>query len=215
MENKITVLLYNVNGLNENNLVNFLESLPADIVNKINEKANLKSKLLRAVSYKMLLDFCGFNKENAPKIKIKGNGKPYFEGTDIYFSISHSKNTAAVAVSLSEVGIDIERLDKSRDYLNLAERYFTEEEYEIIKENSDIKEAFIKYWTAKEAYIKYTGEGFKKGVNYFEVVFNGDSAFYEGNDMPFLYTVKINNEYYLSLAYEGNKKIEIINRKGL
>ena len=215
MENKITVLLSDINGLNENDLANILDSLPINIANKVNEKAKLKSKLLRAVSYKMLLDYCGFNKGNAPEIKSKENGKPYFEGIDICFSISHSKTMAALAVAPTEVGIDIERLDKNRDYLDLAKRYFTENEYERIKESTDVKDTFVKYWTAKEAYIKYTGEGFKNGVKYFEAVFEDEKAYYKGENMPSLYTKKIKNEYYLSLVFEGEKEIEIIKRKDL
>ena len=211
LEDKIYVFLFDVSNLKESDLSFISKELPRVIKEKIEAKKLLKSKLLTAVSYKMLFDFCKEKLGFIPKVKIKSGGKPYFENGGIHFSISHSKNIAVCAISQSEVGIDIERLDKERDYLSLAERYFTKKEYEKIRESENIKEAFIKYWTAKEAYIKYTGEGFKRGMNYFEADF-GSFPHFKGENMPSLYTEKFGNEFYLSLVYSGNKNIEIIKR---
>ena len=214
MGNKITIFLFSIENLKEDDLKSILSELPNEIKEKIKAKRLLKSKLLTAFSYKVLFDFCKEKLGFIPKVKIKSGGKPYFENGGIHFSISHSKNIAVCAISQSEVGIDIERLDKERDYLSLAERYFTKKEYEKIRESENIKEAFIKYWTAKEAYIKYTGEGFKRGMNYFEADFENNPHF-KGENMPSLYTVKLENEFYLSLVFMGKKDIEIIKKENL
>ncbi len=212
MENKINIFLFDIKDLSENDLNGILKELPSEIKEKIETKKLFKTKLLSAVSYKMLFDFCKEKHGFIPEIKIKSGGKPYFENCNIYFSISHSKSTAVCAVSEGEIGVDIERLDKNRDYLSLAERYFTEKEYEKIKKSENIKELFVKYWTAKEAYIKFTGEGFKRGMNYFEADFENHPHF-KGENMPSLYTVNLENEFYLSLVYRGKKDIEKIKRE--
>lgn len=214
MENKINIFLFDVNNLSENDLKSILKELPNEIKEKVESKKLLKAKLLTAASYKMLFDFCKEKLNFIPEIKIKSGGKPYFENCKIYFSISHSKSTAVCTVSESEIGTDIERLDKNRDYLNLAERYFTENEYERIKKSDNIKETFVKYWTAKEAYIKFTGEGFKRGMNYFEADFE-NSPHFKGENMPSLYTVKLEDEFYLSLVFSGEKNIKIIKKEKL
>ena len=212
MENKINIFLFSIENLREDDLKSILSEFPREIKEKTEAKKLLKSKLLTAASYKMLFDYCKEKLTVIPDIKIKKGGKPYFESGGIYFSISHSKNIAVCAVSESEIGIDIERLDKEREYLSLAERYFIKSEYEKIKESENIKETFVKYWTAKEAYIKYTGEGFKRGMNYFEADFENKPHF-KGDNMPSLYTVKSENEFYLSLVYSGKKYIEIIKKE--
>ena len=56
-------------------------------------------------------------------------GKPYFTGRpDIHFSLSHTKGAVMCAISGSEVGCDIERIDRRMDLESVAARVFTEKE---------------------------------------------------------------------------------------
>lgn len=75
------------------------------------------------------------------------------------FNLSHSKDYAVLAVSDSQVGIDVEHIRKNR--LSVAKRFFCKEEYEDIlalpEEEQDKR--FLEYWTMKEAYVKYLGTG--------------------------------------------------------
>jgi phosphopantetheinyl transferase len=41
----------------------------------------------------------------------------------------------------------------------MAERFFTEEEAEYVREGDDDPLRFVKVWVRKEAYSKYTGKG--------------------------------------------------------
>ena len=54
------------------------------------------------------------------------SGKPYFEGRDLHFSLSHSKGHVAAALSdTTEVGIDIECADVSTDRAEkMIKRFF-------------------------------------------------------------------------------------------
>lgn len=85
-----------------------------------------------------------------------------------HFNLSHSGDYAVLAISDSPIGIDIEY--KKNNYEAVAKRCFCREEYENIVAAEDIggrQRRFLQYWTMKEAYIKYLGEGLKIPLNSF------------------------------------------------
>lgn len=87
---------------------------------------------------------------------VDKNGKPYAVGLDVHFNISHSDGIAVCAVNDTPVGIDIEKI---RDIdLKIVNRVCTAEQAEYI---GDSVYKFFEVWTAKEAYVKCTGEGLK------------------------------------------------------
>lgn len=93
-----------------------------------------------------------------PIWKLNSYGKPYIEGWDKDFSISHARDISVVAVASEAIGIDIE--DNQRDidlekfkrtkFLNFDEGAYSN------------KEEFLMRFTALEAYLKYIGKGFYK-----------------------------------------------------
>ena len=88
---------------------------------------------------------------------IGKNGKPYFkENKNFHFNISHSKNAIAVAVSNTEIGVDIEKL-RNADF-RVCDRFFTETEKEYVGYDN---RRFFEIWTKKEAYIKLNGLALK------------------------------------------------------
>ena len=95
------------------------------------------------------------------------NGRPYFFEYTCDFSITHTQNHVFCALTDGEdetmrIGIDAEDLDRP-DLSNLdamVSRWFTENEKEIFSA-SPTKENFLRIWTRKEAYSKYTGEGLR------------------------------------------------------
>ena len=85
-------------------------------------------------------------------------GKPFCPGTGLHFSLSHSGFFAACVVADRETGIDIEQLRSLRPAL--ARRVCTPEELTyLFPEGGFDSSRFLEVWTAKEAYLKYTGEG--------------------------------------------------------
>lgn len=80
-----------------------------------------------------------------PELEIINN-KPKFKYSNICFSISHSKNIAAVCFDLNPVGLDIE-LMRNCDYKNIADRM-------KFRLNENTKEEFFKNWTLYEAKYK-------------------------------------------------------------
>ena len=123
-----------------------------------NEKAALLS--LSALS---LLHRAGAN----GTLSYDKNGRPYLEESTCDFSITHTQNHVFCAVIDGEdepmrIGIDAEDLGRP-DLFNLEEmaaRWFSENEQKAFLA-SPTKETFLRIWTRKEAYAKYTGEGFK------------------------------------------------------
>lgn len=96
-------------------------------------------------------------------------GKPHLENGAYHFNISHSEDMVAVCVHEAPCGIDIEKI-RGIDP-KLALRFFSpaEQLYLFGHEPKDVdlerpltpdaQLRFFEIWTAKEAYLKYTGEG--------------------------------------------------------
>ena len=85
-------------------------------------------------------------------------GKPYLlNDQDYHFSVSHTRNMIAVAVSNKSVGVDVEKVREVD--LRIAKRFYTPQERNHLASSLDVKyERFFEIWTKKEAYIKYIGK---------------------------------------------------------
>jgi len=78
------------------------------------------------------------------EIQVK-NKKPYFVNADLHFSISHSKDFAAVCFDNQPVGFDLE-YKKERDFEALLKRYKVPAK--------DAKNIFYRFWCEYEAKLK-------------------------------------------------------------
>lgn len=92
-----------------------------------------------------------------PPLRYAPQGKPYVEGANIEFSISHTKTMAALALSDVQVGIDVETIRPIKRALAL--RTMTDTERAWMDTQSDWTVAFFTLWTMKESYVKLTGKG--------------------------------------------------------
>ena len=89
-------------------------------------------------------------------------GKPYFPNyPSVLFSVSHSGGIFACAFSGEPVGVDIQeyknRPDEAERCRKIAARFFHRDEIDAL--DADTVSAFYNIWTAKEAYVKLTGQG--------------------------------------------------------
>lgn len=94
---------------------------------------------------------------------VGGKGKPHLASSALAFNLSHSEATAALAFGeVPDLGIDLERLDRTVDIEGLARRCFREREIDWMNRfpEAERHRAFFRIWTAKEARMKATGEGF-------------------------------------------------------
>lgn len=93
------------------------------------------------------------------------DGKPFLPGLGgIHFNLSHCRRGAVCAVSDREIGIDIEEI-KPHDE-DLMRHVLSPEEYDHVKEAVWPEAEFIRLWTLKESYLKFTGEGLRDDLRY-------------------------------------------------
>ena len=86
-------------------------------------------------------------------------GKPYLKDAALQVSVSYTYGICLIALSDGEIGADIERLRAAKPYA--ASRCFTDSENHYLHQDTELfDQRFYELWTQKEAYLKYTGEGF-------------------------------------------------------
>lgn len=89
-------------------------------------------------------------------------GKPFLVNhPDIYFNITHSKEYVMCIAGKNPVGIDLQYIKKN-NVERLAKRCLTQEEWEEFEKTEEKERLFCRFWTKKESYLKYTGEGIRK-----------------------------------------------------
>ena len=93
-----------------------------------------------------------------PPICVGERGKPYFENSDCYFSITHTKKMVFCVLSDKPVGIDAEALEREVK-LSVAEKILSPYEYAQYEKAEDKRKALLTFWVLKEAQGKKTGEG--------------------------------------------------------
>ena len=126
---------------------------------KLDEIKNEREKI-RFIKTRGLINmlFSLENSEAEPIWKLNEYGKPYINGWDKNFSISHSRDLSVVVLASDAIGIDIE--DNSRD-IDLEK--FKRTKFLNFDEGAyESKEEFLMRFTALEAYLKYIGKGFHK-----------------------------------------------------
>lgn len=101
------------------------------------------------------------------ELALNAHGKPYFIGSDVHFSVSHSGRCAAIAVDSAAVGLDVEQLPQN-DFMKLARRFYHVNELHFVEEAQDQPRAFARIWTRKEAYLKQLGIGISTDLRAFD-----------------------------------------------
>ena len=96
--------------------------------------------------------------EEMPFIATEERGKPYFPGSPVHFSISHTKRHVFCVLSDKPVGIDAEEIDRRID-LRLADKILSPAEKMRYEKAPDKQAALLKLWVLKEADGKRTGQG--------------------------------------------------------
>jgi 4'-phosphopantetheinyl transferase len=93
------------------------------------------------------------------------HGRPSVDGDDrVSFSVSHSGAFAVIALAAGDVrvGVDVEEVRPRRRLDALAARVLNDDEYAAwlaLDPGDERLRAFLRVWTAKEAYLKALGIG--------------------------------------------------------
>jgi hypothetical protein len=122
-----------------------------------------RKKLLRAEARRILSEF-----ESRPigenDIERDAQGRPFFQGGEADFNISHSANLTAVSYVTgakprpSRTGCDVELIRPRGSMREIAESYFSqgERDYIFLQSEFEIKR-FYEIWTLKECFLKLKG----------------------------------------------------------
>ncbi|HYM75115.1 MAG TPA: 4'-phosphopantetheinyl transferase superfamily protein [Candidatus Dormibacteraeota bacterium] len=107
------------------------------------------------------------------RFRYTKHGKPLLDTPgDLRFNVSHSGDLALMAfVKGREVGVDVEKVVPQTEVEQLAERFFSARERSDLRNFSgeELRAAFFRCWTRKEAYIKAKGEGLSLPLDQFDV----------------------------------------------
>lgn len=92
------------------------------------------------------------------------SGRPEFPVENIDFNISHSGDWVAVVLNVAKkgktaVGIDIEQVNKPRNYTALLSHFAAAEELDWFVQQADPEKAFYRIWCLREAVLKSQGVG--------------------------------------------------------
>lgn len=138
-------------------------------------------------------------------------GKPSLRnhGT-LAFSVSHTREISIIAIGRDmEMGVDIEGLGATPDFMEMAERFFPAREAAAIRSapKAAALTAFMRAWTRKEALAKAAGDGIADALSApvsTEPLPEGYPTIYAQKDGSarswFLHTPDIGPEWIVSLA---------------
>ena len=108
-------------------------------------------------------------------------GKPFISSDQnrnaLSFNVSHSGGMALYAVARGRrIGVDIEYMREDFATMDVAERFFSKNEFEALKAvPSDLRaKAFFNCWSRKESYIKAIGMGVSYPLDGFTVSLTPD-----------------------------------------
>lgn len=108
------------------------------------------------------------------------NGKPrVLHGSNFTFNLSHAGDALLIATACGfEVGIDVERLDRTLDIERLMVSVLHPNELSRLlhREAAEMTRMFFRYWTCKEAYLKALGVGLAGDMSSVELVFSSDGS---------------------------------------
>lgn len=176
-----------------------------------------------------MLDFLLKNiegKDYCLKVDKTPKGKPFLTNSEAKFSLSHangcvvcavaskkplniSKNVGEyirvteIPVDADDVGCDVEPFNNKLNFrsdIRISKRFFTESEKQQMISDTDPEREFIRIWTAKESFVKCTGEGIG-GIKKADIT-----------DLPdnfYIYKFEISpeeREYSVSVCIQKNKR---------
>jgi len=105
--------------------------------------------------------------------RYEAQGKPFLDGErNLSFNVSHTDGLALIGIVRGRrIGVDVERTNRKTEVEKLAERFFSESERRDLRRlrGNELRAAFFRVWTRKEAYIKATGEGLGLPLDQFDV----------------------------------------------
>jgi 4'-phosphopantetheinyl transferase len=137
------------------------------------------------------------------------HGKPMLDdgifNSSLRFNISHSGDLGVIVVANGiEVGIDIEQICEEFPIGEIANRFFSSEEQQYLRNSHNPLKSFFMLWTRKEAYIKGTGEGLNVRLDGIDVTSNESHRLVSSSSAWSIVDITLPDGYAGALAIHGN-----------
>lgn len=142
-----------------------------------------------------------YNITTIPSVHFNQYGKPFFkENVGIFFNISHCNDAVCCALSPYNIGVDIQ--DKIAKPESIFDMVMSEREKNSIINSDEPEILCAKYWSLKEAYLKYKATGLTNNL------FKFDFSSYPEKHFRFMkcnMTTTLINDYSISICSEISK----------
>lgn len=152
------------------------------------------------------------------RFELSDNGKPYLQGTaEIGFSIAHTEGAVAVAVANTDIGIDLEQVDRFKKKNIVNENFFSRTIVQNIHQlTSDDKSTPLftenklaaTYWTAIEAIVKLEDTSIFSERKKFNLLMNEEGNYRRGRDISLL-SWNVNSALVGSIAIKNSENKNI------
>lgn len=124
------------------------------------------------------------------------NHKPYLKDQPLHFNISHSNELVVCAIAEFPIGIDVEFIDQTMNYLDFQFQ-MTQQEFDKINCSQNQIGDFFSYWTQKESVMKAHGGGMMIPLDSFEII--NEECEIEGEKF-FTKKIRIDENYQACIA---------------
>lgn len=179
--------------------------LPKERIEKSKRFLRLSDRNNCLAAYFMLLYglIKEYNLTTIPSIHFNQYGKPFFkDDLGIYFNISHCNNAVCCVLSPYNIGVDIQ--DRIKNPESIFNMVMSEGEKNSIINSNEPEIQCAKYWSLKEAYLKYKATGLTNNLSEF------DFSSYPDNHFKFIkcsMTTTLINDYSISICSEIDKTV--------
>ena len=188
--------IYKITDDNFEENLGYIPETRRDYILKMSDQKRQKQSLIATLLLEECLKDLG-RLEDYSKLVEGKDGQWVLEGSDVYFSFSHSGDIVMAVASLFPIGCDVELIKETK--IEVAERFFLPSEVENIKSSSHPDMAFLSCWTIKESYLKLIGKGLHSPLNVIEV---DESLTAIKNHPEFVVESCFLNDYVLSVVYK-------------
>lgn len=140
--------------------------------------------LIYAYRHNLLTNVCQAHHLPTPIYDKDKFGKPFIVNSPLSFNQSHCASDYALiyGLGISNIGVDIENVNRDVNFTALAKRYFHHDECQLWQNNHSDSALWFKLWTIKEAVLKAHGLGIRLNLNELNAIFTHDDGGYVCHD---------------------------------
>ena len=151
-----------------------------------------------------------YGMEEMPHILRDEMGKPYLQGSPIYFNVSHSGGYLALAISNLPVGVDIQETKAVRE--GMYRKVVQPEEQCLI--GAEREKDFLRLWALKESFVKAEGRGLRIPMKEYYFIRENGKYFvnYSGQRANWTFNIEETavDGYYVSVCSQDEEAVFIV-----